>query len=409
VAATTCPVASASAQAPEQLPFELPFSSDGGGIAGTGFTLRQEPGGALLPDLLTLDTAAGVLRIGTTPGIAIRAQDSQDNALGVTLSADQRAMILETVLLLPPSGTSRFEQAGIWYGTSQDDYVKLVVVSRNGTHVHMLHEGGGAIRMSFYGPVLADSPAAITLRLRIDRASGDVTGAYELPGQPAAAIGTWTLPTKLMISGPGGGTSSGGIFATHRLGPAQLTYTFDRFGVRCARDACAAGTAPSDPTMGDGTPPVGVPGEGDVDPPASNPPAGTAPRPAKPPARTAPGGSGTSVAATPSARHSLSLTTRRRITLRRLRRHGLSAWVRCSEECAAGVKLLARRSGGQRVVRLPHRGGGTAAAVQRRVTLRLASGALRRLRGVGRLQVRARARFADGSTAEVRRTVRLRR
>jgi large repetitive protein len=125
IAATTCPVASAAAQAPEQLPFELPFSSDRGGIAGTGFTLRQEPGGALLPDLLTLDTATGVLRIRTTPGIAIRAQDSQDNALGVTLSADQRAMILETVLLLPPSGTSRFEQAGIWYGTSQDDYVKV--------------------------------------------------------------------------------------------------------------------------------------------------------------------------------------------------------------------------------------------------------------------------------------------
>ena len=88
VTATACPVASASAQGPEQLPFELPFSSESGGIAGTGFTLRQEPGGALLPDLLTLDTAAGVLRIGTTPGIAIRAQNSQDNALGVTLSAD---------------------------------------------------------------------------------------------------------------------------------------------------------------------------------------------------------------------------------------------------------------------------------------------------------------------------------
>src|SRR5215207_2764232 len=123
-------VASAQAATPVSLPFELPFSSDRGGIAdaggrGTGFRLLQAPGGGLRIDLLTLDTAnpAGLLRIRTTPGIAIRALNSQDNALGVTVPADGRALIIETTLVLPPPGTSQFEQAGIWYGTSQHDYV----------------------------------------------------------------------------------------------------------------------------------------------------------------------------------------------------------------------------------------------------------------------------------------------
>jgi hypothetical protein len=400
-------VASAQAATPVSLPFELSFSSDQGGIAdgggrGTGFTVLQGPGGGLRSDLLALDTAdpAGLLRIRTTPGIAYRALNSQDNGLGVTVPADGRAVILETTIVTPPTGSGRYEQAGIWYGTSQDDYVKLVLISRSGLRVHMLHEGNGLVRKSYYGPPLASAPDAVTLRLRVDLSAGSLTGAYEIDGQVTALASWRPLPAGLVS----GGISHGGIFATQRLGASELEYSFDRFRVNCASASCPVGPAPYDPALGDGTDPVGVPDEGEVD---------------KDPATAPSGGSGSvstgtgapvggTVGAPPDRRPQVSASARRRIGLRALRRDGLSALVRCSERCDVRVDLLARKTGRPRFSRVAVRDG-IVGVVQRRIRIRIPSHAFKRLRGVSKLKLRVHARFVDDSTASVIRRMLLRR
>jgi hypothetical protein len=385
---------------PVNLPFELPFSSDQGGIAGTGFTLVDGP---LRSDLLTLDTSAGVLRIRTTSGIAYRTANSQDNALGVAMPADGQAVILETTLVQPPEGTQNYEQAGIWYGTSQDDYVKLVLISsRTGLRVQMLHEGSGLRPKAYSGPVLPSAPATITLRLRVDAVGGSLTGAYEIPGAPAKAVAKWwPLPAGLVTSG----MSRGGIFATHRYASGELEYSFDRFEVRCISEPCPGGPAPPDPGVGDGTDPVGVSDEDEVEvdkPPTS----GQSPTiiPAAGTGGTNPVGS----LVTPGARPRVSASARRRIRLRALRRRGLAARVRCTEKCDARLDLLARKKGESRLTRIANQARITG-GLDRRVTIVLTSGAARRLSGVRKLELRIQARFADGSTASLTRGVKLRR
>jgi hypothetical protein len=394
---------------PVSLPFTLPFSADAGGVVdrdgrGTGFTLIDESsrGSGLVPSALHLDSAAGEFRLTTTAGIAIRRVNTQDNAIGVTVPADGRAVILETSILAPPPGSSSFEQAGLWYGLSEDNYAKLVIISRNGTRAHFLHEGAGDVRRSLYGPALLAQPGRITLRMRIDTVSRTVTGTYETAGGAPARMGTWTLPGGLLNSTAGGDpVSRAGLLSSHRLGAQPLLYTFDWFDVRCASVGCSSGPAPVDPAMADRTPPVGeAPGDDDEGG-ASRPPEvrPIAARPA-PVAVVAP--AATSSGPAVRASRWLRLGAPRAMTRRALRRRGLRVRVRCSDACRARVGLFTRTTGGRRFGRTPSMPAG-------RAVVRLAPHIQRRLDGVRRLVLRGRARFDDGTVVTADRRIRLTR
>ena len=409
---------------PVGLPFDLPFSTDRGGVVdregtGTGFTLfdASSRGAGLVTSGLGLDTAAGTLRVTTTAGLAIRGVNSQDNALGVTVPADERALILETVLVAPPAGSGHFEQAGLWYGTSEDDYVKLVVISRHGTRVHMLHERASGVRTSSYGPALPGKAAQITLRLRLDSASRTMTGAYVIGAGQPTRMGTWPLPDGLRESTGGDFVSRAGISASHRLATAPLLYDFDRFAVHCATAGCLPGPAPKDPGMGDGQSPVAGPGDeddedGGEEPGQEEPGGGTVPgnppgagstgptaAPPVPAPVVSPPAPGVSPPVTPRLRFSAP----RRITPRSLRRRGLRVQVRCSGSCMTDVDLYAGSvQRGRRLGRVRSRPAG-------RIVVRLSPRALGRLDRARRIAVRGRAYFSDGSVATVARHIRITR
>ena len=118
------------------MPYELDFSQDHGKIldgkgVGTGFTYIDLPtnGIGYIPGNLDVDVAAETLQITTTAGLAFTSSNSLDNGLAVGIDAPNQVSIMETILLNPPAGTGNFEQAGLWFGNDEDNYVKLTVLS----------------------------------------------------------------------------------------------------------------------------------------------------------------------------------------------------------------------------------------------------------------------------------------
>ena len=106
-----------------------------------------------------LDVAGGRLTITAGNGIAYKSQSTggtgafnqQENALGVGVSGTKKTR-LETTLAAPflaDGTTANSEQAGLWFGPDQDNYVKLVVsnASIGGAlhhRVQLLREQSGA-------------------------------------------------------------------------------------------------------------------------------------------------------------------------------------------------------------------------------------------------------------------------
>ncbi len=117
-------------------------SGAGAGGAGTGFTLLQpSTGGSFKPERVAVDAAAGTLAVTSTAGIAYKTPTTStnvnnlDNALGVGLASGAGRTVVTTTLVAPPAGTGKAEQAGLWFGPTEDDYVKLGVVSAGGGQI----------------------------------------------------------------------------------------------------------------------------------------------------------------------------------------------------------------------------------------------------------------------------------
>ena len=138
-------------QVSESLPFALTFDGTEGGLlddaaggaVGTGFTMvqpRSAAGDPYLPE--NLHVANGELRITTTsgsqyrvPGQTTGSVNSLDNGLGVGIDPGTQALRIQTSIIAPPNGSGKGQQAGIWFGPDEDNYVKLVVLSASASKV----------------------------------------------------------------------------------------------------------------------------------------------------------------------------------------------------------------------------------------------------------------------------------
>ncbi|MGH7358628.1 MAG: PQQ-dependent sugar dehydrogenase, partial [Candidatus Rokuibacteriota bacterium] len=229
-----------------ELPYTLEWNQDHGKIPneagiGTGFTYVDQPSNAtgFIPSRLTVDLSAGTLLILTTRGLAFSTADSQDNALGVGIDAPSQVSVISTSLVRPPTGTGNFEQAGLWFGNDEDNYVKLVVVSTpQGTVVQALMEVNGALGgTAFQTGALNLAAATVTLVLRVDPTDRTVRASYQVDGGPSTELGMYTAPAGFFSFDAAGtdpeiGTRTfTGIFASHRNGPLPLTYAFGHFSV----------------------------------------------------------------------------------------------------------------------------------------------------------------------------------
>ena len=232
------------------LPYELGFSKDHGYIldgnnVGTGFTWYDKPTNAIgyLPQNLTVNTAApGTMSILTTKGLMSTTSNAQDNAVAVGIDAASQISILETTVLNPPAGTGKYEQAGLWFGNNEDNYVKMIVMSDStGTKIQYNMEVNGSTVGAKTSAAINLTGASTTLSLRANPSTQEIEGFYSINGGPASALGKLTAPPEFFSFDAAGidpriGTRSfGGIFASHRNAASSLTYTFDSFSVKGER------------------------------------------------------------------------------------------------------------------------------------------------------------------------------
>lgn len=229
-----------------RLPYELSFSQDHGKItdgvgAGTGFTYVDQPtnGSGYLAERLAASTASpGTLKITTTRGLAYTASNSQDNALAVGIDAPSQISLLKTTLRSLPVASGNYEQAGLWFGNDEENYVKVDVVSTAlGTQIEYLMEHNGLITARKVTAALSLAGATLTLHLRANPSDRTIAASYQINGGASVALDEFIVPSEFFSFDAAGidpaiGTNSfGGIFASQRAGQQSLAYTFDDFSV----------------------------------------------------------------------------------------------------------------------------------------------------------------------------------
>jgi N-acetylneuraminic acid mutarotase len=228
-----------------ELPYVLTFDQDHGFLhdragVGTGFTyVDPAPHGiGYVPGYLEMDRSAGVLNITTRAGLQFQQSNNQDNALGVGIDAPSQISVFTTTIVHPPLGTGNFEQAGLWFGIDQDNYVKLVVISTpQGTKIQHLVEVGGVQLAEKKTGVLDVAASRVQLMLRVDPITRIVSSRYRIDNGGTHAVAGYAVPPEFFSFDAAGidptiGTRSfGGIFASHRTAPTALVYSFDDFSV----------------------------------------------------------------------------------------------------------------------------------------------------------------------------------
>jgi uncharacterized repeat protein (TIGR03806 family) len=228
-------------------PFVNAFDGSASGLtdrAGkpTGFTvaLASAAGPGYVPAHLELDTDRGELAVTTASGIAQVTNNGQENALGVNIELPRGVFRIDGTIVNPPAGSGAYEQAGIWFGISQQNYIKLVLQSApDALVIQALLEENDTPRAPLYVTVPA-LPDRVRLSLEIDplrheaRAFVTIGNAAErLVGTLAAIPDSW-LGLAPAAEGRSTPLAFAGISATHRhranaLG--ALTYRFADFEV----------------------------------------------------------------------------------------------------------------------------------------------------------------------------------
>ncbi|HEX8530419.1 MAG TPA: Ig-like domain-containing protein, partial [Cytophagales bacterium] len=256
-------------------PFVLNFNGAEGGLAdgtglGTGFRMVDPPSARLTVDGVVSNPAVpgyepsrlrvvnGRLNITANRGIAFLTPaqsarvNSQLNALGVGVDANARKLSVETTVVAPFTG-DKAQQAGLWYGLNEDNFVKLVVV--NGT-VEMRRELNGQSISTAPSPDLAATAAipnlstsTVKLRFQIDNVAKTIRGFYAINGGAEVQVGgTGFAPgVPTLIAGRTVGDTPGisfaGIYTSYRnMGDPNFTtvpagvpvYAFEDFRVQSA-------------------------------------------------------------------------------------------------------------------------------------------------------------------------------
>lgn len=235
------------------LPFVLNFEKarkgfldeDGQGT-GFGYVQPNKNGDEYLKSNLDLVTSGtGTLRItssgNSVTGTNFGDENSLRNAVGTQFDATAGSVTISTTLVGPLNYLNQpFEQAGIYFGPDQDNFVKLVAGFNNGgSHIQFLAEtkpgtslgyplgsGGVVVPISNFSSV-----NSMVLTLVGSPATGKVQAFYRINGGQ-----TQKISTELTLTG----TSKGNFFASraraglmtqHRNNSGGITSVFDRFAV----------------------------------------------------------------------------------------------------------------------------------------------------------------------------------
>lgn len=258
----------------QALPFLLDFGSNRGELVdrdgqGTGFTRTQANnfGNSYQPQLIDLDTAAGVLKLTTTgnatSGGNSGADNSLVNALETQFDGRSSGFAIQARLNGPLTYLNDpFEQGGVYFGPDQDNYVKLVAIrTANGNFLQFRDEQNQSTVALPSGSQAQEVPigsfasiSTLDLRLVGDAATGRVSAFYAINGGSFVKV-----PADLTLSGSTkdaffNAASRAGIMAFHKNNVGPITVTFDRFeilaGTPIAGRPTVTGTRPGNGATG---------------------------------------------------------------------------------------------------------------------------------------------------------------
>lgn len=230
---------------------------------GTGFTsvISGPAGGAHLPEAIDLRPRDGTLTLIAQPGTSTES-NTLVNALAVPVDTSAPRVISARISdgtldnLREPS-----QQAGVFFGPTQDDYVKLVALAGpEGPIIQLYREvsTSSTVRGTI-GSVAIDrreweDAETLDLRLRIGTTGGVVSAEYAIDGGPMRTITTTNarLPAAYRINWEGrraffGRGAKAGIVAFTDLAP-PTGVTFDWFRIAaCGRNGKpeVVGTSPA--------------------------------------------------------------------------------------------------------------------------------------------------------------------
>jgi regulation of enolase protein 1 (concanavalin A-like superfamily) len=232
------------------LPINLDFSSDQGGILdkdgqGTGFTSVQVNKNAnqYQPNLIDLNTTTGVLKITTTgtstAGSNAGADNTQVDALQTQFNGTSGVFTIQSRLIGPMNYlAASYDQAGIYFGPDQDNYVKLVAIDNGGSQVLQFKDELAGSTTS----VLPASAQAVnigsfssinTLDLRLvgDPSTGIVTAYYSVNGGTFSKISSSLTLTGANKTNFFNSASTAGVIQAQKNNLAPITAVYDSFSV----------------------------------------------------------------------------------------------------------------------------------------------------------------------------------
>ncbi|MEM7572344.1 MAG: malectin domain-containing carbohydrate-binding protein [Bacteroidota bacterium] len=254
--------------------FCLDWTADEGGLLddglGIGFTMAMVPSAPLAGDLpldpiapgykpANINVANGNLTITATKGLPFKDPgqsantNSLINGLGVGFNANQAepySITTEMLGLPTPGGGNNFQQAGIWFGLDEADYVKLVVIrtSNTGYRVELyVEEGEQEIDKLQTAVDVVAAGTDVILKLDVDPVNNTVTGFYSIAedvngmpifiqvGGTSLAIATDFIAGVTLPDAVTGPVSFAGIHASIRNSNTPLDFSFGDFCIDVAQ------------------------------------------------------------------------------------------------------------------------------------------------------------------------------
>jgi cysteine-rich repeat protein len=228
-------------------PYVLEFGQPAIGVPDSlnrmvGMTMALPPpsGEAIDASGFMLDTTTGALRMSSSLGTFTTSSNDQKNALGVGLDLPNANFRIETRFLGQPAATGANEQAGLWFGISQKDFITLTFVDTpTGPVIRALREQGDAVSGEVFEAPIQSSFGALTLTLEAYPQERQVRAFYRLGTAALEELGAFDAVPAAWFSIDAAGIdfrvgtrSFAGLFVdagerAETMGP--VTFSFDRF------------------------------------------------------------------------------------------------------------------------------------------------------------------------------------
>ncbi len=214
----------------------IPDTVEDNDLEGTGFTSVQnnKNGDQYDRSRINLDTTAGTLALTGTQGSNTGLTNTLKNALQVGVDATQ-TFTVSTRLKAPTNLTTSFQQGGLFFGSNQDNYVKLVIINtgtgNSGLKLQLYkEENGKGSAVDVVTGLDWGSINTLDLFLTGDPVTKNITAAYRVNSNSGARL-TFSNSFKPTTSFFTNETSARAGILASTSNAADVPVTFDSFGI----------------------------------------------------------------------------------------------------------------------------------------------------------------------------------